>query len=288
MSKSKTILAGLGVVAALGVAALPLASFAEETVSGNVQLDVEVLPAISMTISGNNDGGTHSGGTFTAVSEVEVGVTDVSTYYELSGHTYALTEDSTAQDGKTYYALTTPTYGEINGVFAPAGAASHVVDGYTNGAAVDTDTSSSYTSLLPYDKVEGDRSALASEGTPVNNFGSTITVFTNNNSGYTLSVKDADANTDLTHVSGGFYIPATADGVVVAAGTAGWNYDVTRSGLAALTAKAMTASNVAIDTLSTKTSGGRITYVDYNVATAGDQATGIYTDTIVYTATTNN
>lgn len=60
MSKSKTILAGLGVVAALGVAALSLSSYAAITpasVAGNVDLYVEVQPAIAITIAGNNDAG---------------------------------------------------------------------------------------------------------------------------------------------------------------------------------------------------------------------------------------
>ena len=41
-----------------------------------------------------------------------------------------------------------------------------------------------------------------------------------------------------------------------------------------------------LDTLNEKTQGGRITVVDYNVATDEDQATGVYTTTLVYTATT--
>ena len=57
MTKSTKILAGLGVVAALGTAALPLCSYAASTqsVSGNVEFQVEVKPAIAMTITGNDD-----------------------------------------------------------------------------------------------------------------------------------------------------------------------------------------------------------------------------------------
>ena len=54
MSKSTKIIAALGVVAGLGVAALPMASFAAE-VDDPVDVLVEVEPAIAMTIEGNND-----------------------------------------------------------------------------------------------------------------------------------------------------------------------------------------------------------------------------------------
>ncbi len=60
MTKSKTIIATLGIVAGLGAAALPLASYAA-TVSGNVEVIVEVEPAIAMTIDGNNDSATGYG-----------------------------------------------------------------------------------------------------------------------------------------------------------------------------------------------------------------------------------
>ena len=294
MTKSTKILAGLGVVAALGVAALPLASYAE-TVSGNVQLEVEVLPAIAMTISGNNDSGTPHAA-FKAVT-VETG-DDVSAYYEYDGtnHTYALTSDGTAGAGKTYYEkVTLGSFGEIDNVFAPSGIASKTLDGHTIVASQDTDTSSSYVSILPYSKVEGDRS---NPGATPNNFGSIITVYTNANAGYTLSVKDFDANTDLTHTSGEFHIQARSGSLT--AGTNGWNYDVTRFGshevnfvpteggtaINDITDQAITASDVEIDNWTAKTSNGRVTIVDYNVATDADQATGTYTDTIVYTATT--
>jgi len=61
MTKSKTIIATLGIVAGLGAAALPLCSYATENVSGNVDLYVEVNPAIAMSITGNNDDNTYYG-----------------------------------------------------------------------------------------------------------------------------------------------------------------------------------------------------------------------------------
>lgn len=52
MSKSTKVIAGLGVVAALGVAALPLASFATSGDYGTVAVSATVPDAISMTIDG--------------------------------------------------------------------------------------------------------------------------------------------------------------------------------------------------------------------------------------------
>ena len=57
MSKKSTkIIAVAGVVAGLGVAALPALTFAAST-SGQVTLSAEVQEAIAMTIEGNGDGG---------------------------------------------------------------------------------------------------------------------------------------------------------------------------------------------------------------------------------------
>ena len=89
----------------------------------------------------------------------------------------------------------------------------------------------------------------------------------------------------------------------MSAGTAGWNFDVTKFGtrtgdIWAPTAdgndsitvenNAITPTDATIDSLSTKTSNGRTTYVDYNVATSEDQNAGIYSDTLVYTATADS
>lgn len=294
MSKTTKIIAALGVAAGLGVAALPAFTFADgPSVNGNVQIDVEVQPAIAMTISGNNDSGTTSYADTYTVAETVVGTTDVTGMYEWdsTNSEYIATEDTTALEGKTYYnAPVAPTYGTAK-VAAPAGATT--IDGqdlsnFTKGASGVTAalTSSSFLQILPNQAIEGDRSAQ----TPSNDFGSTITVYTNAASGYTLSVKDADNVTSLMHTSGNYSIPTGADAVV--AGTAKWNFDSTTvtSSYADKTAQAMPANSgtaVVIDQTDAKTNNGSTTIVDYNVATAGDQATGIYTDTIVYTATCN-
>ena len=235
MTKSKTILAGLGVVAALGTAALPLASYATETISGNVDLYVEVLPAIAMTIAGNNDGNS--------------------------------------------------SYGSGNGavdVFNPVTAASSSIDGHTTPATATSVASSSYASILPNAVLNGNDD---------NGFKSTIKVYTNNASGYTLNVKDADNTLALTKVSSTETIPAGTESegsLSLTAGTAAWGYKIDTASADGTGYKAITASDVQVKTKATPTSNGEETKVYYGIATASDQATGVYTDTITYTATTNN
>lgn len=237
MSKTTKIIAALGVVAGLGVAALPAFSYAAETVTGDVDLYVEVVPAIAMTITGNNDDNSH--------------------------------------------------YGSGNGavdVFNPATAASSSIDGHPTPAAPTTTASSSWVSLLPNAVANGDNT---------NGFKSTINVYTNAHSGYTLNVKDADSTTALTKVGSTETIPAgvpesgdtTFD---LAAGTAAWGYVIDNASTTGEGYTPISATDAQVKTRGTKTSGGETTTVYYGVATASDQATGVYTDTIVYTATTNN
>ena len=287
MSKTTKIIAALGVVAGLGVAALPAFTYAVEPITGDVEVQVDVQPAIAMTITGNNDGGANANGVWTAVAS-PTGNPSTSNYYEYNSetHLYAASTDTEVDAEKTYYTLVTPSYNAVAN-YSPSTIKNSVLDGYNvpNADPV-LGTSSSYWTILPNSLLEGDRSSAS----PQNSFGSTVTVYTNNTSGYALSLKDKDANTDLTHTSGQFRIPA--QGSALQAGTAGWNYDVTlvagetRTPLS--TNNAISAAGADIDSLNTKTSGGRTVVVDYNVATNADQATGVYTDTIVYTATTND
>ncbi len=233
MSKKSTkIIAVAGVVAGLGVAALPALTFAAESVSGSVDLYAEVVPAIAMTITGNNDNNSH--------------------------------------------------YGSGNGavdVFNPATAASSVIDTHTTPATATTVASSSWISLLP--------NAVAN-GNDTNGFKSTINVYTNAHSGYTLKVKDADATLALTKVGSTETIAALAADGSLSAGTPAWGYKVDTASTDGTGYKAITAADVDVKTKATPTSGGEETIVYYGVATAATQATGVYTDTITYTATTNN
>ena len=249
MTKSKTIIATLGIVAGLGAAALPLTSYATQTqqsVSGNVDLYVEVQPAIAMSITGNNDTNTYYG-----------------TQYD-DNDTPEDTSDDTPSDNAAVHVKNPSGASTING---------QNVSSYEVGAA--TKASSSYLSILPNTKIDGN---------DTNNFKSTITVYTNSTSGYVLNIKDANSDLALNRITTtqdttADSIPAKAD---FAVGTdAGWAYKAGEGSYAAIT-----ASDAAITTKNTKTSGGDATVVYYGVATKADQATGVYTDTITYTATT--
>ena len=60
MSKKSTkIIAAAGVVAGLGVAALPAMTFATQSVNGSADIYAQIDPAIAMSITGNNDDNSH-------------------------------------------------------------------------------------------------------------------------------------------------------------------------------------------------------------------------------------
>ncbi|MBQ3325739.1 hypothetical protein IJG79_01140 [Candidatus Saccharibacteria bacterium] len=223
MSKKSTkIIAAAGVVAGLGVAALPALTFATSTVAGEVELTAEVNEAIAMTIKGNAD--------------------------PSSG------EPAVQQPGVD--------------VYTPTGATT--IDGHPVGSLYDStnlETSSSAVSLLPN---AADTTTATSE----------IKVYTNAAAGFTLSVKDADTITALTHTDGESTIPA---GATITAGTAAWGY----KGGSVANFAAISATDAEVYTQSAPTSGGQTINMVYGVSTASDQKTGTYTDTIIYTATTN-
>ena len=218
MSKKSTkIIAAAGVVAGLGVAALPAMTFATSTVAGEVTLSAEINEAIAMTILGNGDGSTAGVDTYT-----------------------------------------------------PTGATT--IDGHPVGTLYNPEAlqnSSSTVSLLPN----------AADTTTAT---SAVTVYTNAAGGYTLSVKDADSVTALTRTGEGTQ-PTIPAGTTITAGTSAWGY----KGGSVTNFAAISATDATVYTQSAPTSGGQTTNMTYGVSTASDQATGTYTDTIIYTATTN-
>ncbi|MBR2600852.1 hypothetical protein IKE07_01815 [Candidatus Saccharibacteria bacterium] len=231
MSKKSTkIIAAAGVVAGLGVAALPALTFAE-SVAGQVQVKAIVDSAIAMTITGNDDASTS---------------------------------------------------GPVN-VYAPSGATEINSYGTDGGQAAGTaydplalQTSGSKTNILPNQAKTDDA-----------NFKSTIKIWTNAN-GYTITLKDGDTDTSL--VSGTNSIPAvgTVSDNAIEAGSAAWGYKVGSTASTWLAVPASTASAASIKADGSAGADGETTEVYYAVSTAANQATGTYTDTIVYTATTNN
>ncbi len=295
MSKTTKIVAALGIVAGLGVAALPSFTYATQvpqTITGDVDVIVEVQPAIAMTITGNNDNGAQATTvSYTAVAD-PTGNPSESGYYERTGdagsYIYTASTDTEVASGKTYYTQdAAKSYAPVAN-FAPSGIADQTLDGYSVPATATLGTSSSYTEVLPNATVTGAAS---------NGFRSTITVYTNAAGGYTLTLKDKDTDNALTNVNGAT-IPATS-ATSLTAGTAAWGYKVfstggNHEGAGAtetgdtdwLAVPISTGTAATIRTKDTKTSGGDQTIVDYGAATAADQATGIYGDVIVYTATT--
>ena len=244
MTKSSKIITGLGLVAALGIAIVPASSFATDPyVNGQVEVDVEVLPAIAMTITGNNDNN---------AANITSGAYTAGTYQAVDNYDHDGGETET----------------ETGSVMNHASA--HI-----------TGVSSSYASLLPNNKVDG------AFGDGANGFGSTITVYTNDSDGYTLTLKDADTTTALTNEDG----ETIAAGTTITAGTSNWAYkimvqdgtDVASPVYAAIAASTATAAQIT-QTDDATTTAGSVSKVAYGVSTKSDQKTGIYADTIVYTA----
>ena len=137
--------------------------------------------------------------------------------------------------------------------------------------------------IMPSSKIDG------AFGDSANGFGSTITVWTNNSDGYTLTLKDSDTTTDLMNANG----DKIAAGTTIEAGTSNWAYkiisqdgtNVSVPAYAAIVSSEGTAAQIAQTNAKTSTSGS-VSTVAYGVSTSNAQPTGIYADTIVYTATT--
>lgn len=239
MSKKSTkIIAAAGVVAGLGVAALPAMTFAAETIKAGVNVKAIVNEAIAMTITGNDDT------TWQTAAETPVSVTGDSIF--------------APTDAKMIN-----SYNTSNG------------EAYVDGTTDIRYASGSKAELLPNAKIDGD-------GT--NGFKSLITVYTNSANGYTITVQDEDASTDLVLGNNVDTIPA---GTTIAAGTSAWGYTLTSgSSYAAVPASTGTAASIKSD--GSAFADGEQTTVYYGVSTKAAQKSGIYTDKIVYTAATKN
>ncbi len=117
-----------------------------------------------------------------------------------------------------------------------------------------------------------------------------IYVTTNSGSGYTLSLIDSDNNNSL---STGTYTIAPISSLPVASTNPGWaihidgdqaqGVDVWR----AMPAAGSSAIIVKNYQATRQTVTEDLSKVTYGVATSNDQGSGTYTDTVVYTATTN-
>lgn len=106
------------------------------------------------------------------------------------------------------------------------------------------------------------------------------TVSTNDLDGYTLTVKDSDTTTALTSAASDT-IPT---GTSIVAGTSAWG--IKGGDLSSYTAMVASDSQAPVTILANGTAeaADETTTITYGVSTANNQATGTYTDTIVYTA----
>ena len=234
MSKSTKIIAALGVVAGLGVAALPLSSYATDgTVSGNVTISATITDSIAMRIKSNSDSGNENAESGYGVVQYNPGS------MQNSGDPTATTGPSLAS-----VSLAANTY--------------------------------SYDTL--YSDIE-----------------------VRSNTGYfKVTLQDADTTNTLDGASAS--IPAvsteSAGNDPTPSGTlnqytAGWGYHVgavaEQDAASTVWSAVPTTAASSADTIVEHTAsnwGGTATRVVYGVAT-GQTATGTYTDTVVYTATTD-
>lgn len=127
----------------------------------------------------------------------------------------------------------------------------------------------------------------------------TVTVSTNNSTGYTLTLKDSDSVTDLSNGSNTIGAHSGTVGAPTALANNSWGYHV--DGLAAFGGSGSAESNVTssaikyagisataatIKTTNTTASGDTVT-VWYGVKADTTKPSGTYSDTVTYTATTN-
>lgn len=108
---------------------------------------------------------------------------------------------------------------------------------------------------------------------------SSVTVNTNHLSGFTLNIKDSDAETGLTGTGGTIAAGTTLDGTASA-----WAY----KGGDKATYTAITATDVALKTTSAPTTAdGETVEITFAVAADEDQAAGTYTGGVTVTAVAN-
>lgn len=281
MTKTTKVIAALGVVAGLGVAALPLSSYAADgvSVSSNVKVETTITSALAMRIQSNNDGKS-----YTAVTPENGADPSTKGWYEKDGDVYNKSTDTSVADGKTYYAQS-DAYGFIG--YEP------------NSAKAEADAAAiAGPSLATGLELSANQADLTS-------LWSNIEVRSNTGK-FKVQLIDADDNTSLNLAT-----PSTTENEFIpaqngepAAATAGWavkggdisdwtkmpknassDYDAESS--------TGTAAETALTVLANSTNGttplaySAATKVNYGIA-SGITKTGVYSDIITYTATATN
>lgn len=235
MSKSTKVIAALGVVAGLGVAALPAMTYAIST-DGAVKLEVEIEPAIAISIESSPTSSTVA--------------TSTGVYY-----------NSTPAGAQANWNITGTPYA--------------AKDGTTN---LFTNWSSAKVSMT--------------QNSANRDMQSIVKVYTNNAGGYDLNLADEDSDNSL-RLDASNEIPAISAAGAISGGTAAWGYHLVgasetidgNTSYSPVPISTGTAATVGTQAAPSASTGDTYT-VNYGVATAAVQATGTYSDVIVYTATT--
>lgn len=270
-TKKTKIAVALGIFAGFGVAAIPMASYAENDVAGDVQVQTEVAPSLAMRIKSNADD-------YTYTEVTPVGTENPSTegWYVESDGVYSLTDDATVQAGTTYYTRSATDFGFIG--YNPATA-----QGPTDPAAV---AGPSQATGLTLSSNQADTTTLYSNIQVRSNTGK-----------FKLEVADTDADTALRNSGGSTtanqYIPAgvttTTQGgnTVVDPTVAGWALkggDVsTWTAVPASTGTPLVISALGTNGVAPLAYSSNVT-VNYAVA-SGLTKTDTYGDVVTYTAT---
>ncbi|MBQ3306445.1 hypothetical protein IJH02_03380 [Candidatus Saccharibacteria bacterium] len=281
MSKTTKIIAALGVVSGLGVAAMPALTFADTSVSGNVKVEVEITPAIAMKIHSNNDQNNY---TYNAVTPEGSENPSEEGWYVLDNGDYVASEDTTVQPGTTYYEqIDGGNFGFVG--YEPASAQASGDLAPNAGPSLATG--------LQLSANQADLTTLWSD------------IYVRSNTGsFKIELNDADDDTALRNASvsttANEFIPAQSGEPVAA--TAGWavsvddsttwvavpagassDYDAEQgTGTAAETPLTVLASGTNTTNPLAYSAAKR---VNYGIA-SGLTKTGVYSDIITYTATT--
>ena len=148
------------------------------------------------------------------------------------------------------------------------------------------------TGAVTDDGCDGDEqevsTTLLPNGADTTSMYTNIYVSTNSGSGYTLTLTDTDNNTNLQTPAGDTISPINV--LPVGGSNPGWAIQVDgESSWQAMPANnsvsPIVVKNYSPDPAATVTND--LSKVTYGVAASSDQATGIYTDTVTYTATAN-
>lgn len=264
MTKTTKVIAALGVVAGLGVAALPAFTYADgQSVTGDSHIYVRIPNAIAMTITGNND--------------------DQSCYADSSISPVIAANGSKVINAETITGTTVDYTDE------------GTVDGLEVTSTNKTSDGVNATTKTLTESTKGASSAcvtLNQNAADLTTAFNTVTVYTNNGAGYTLSAKAKTANL----VNGDYHIDPLTAGTAPAAGDGTWGFKLSTTDTDIKTGEGIasgyddwavvpSASAQTIASESVATTGGTAYKVQYGVGTKADQAAGVYKDTVTFTAT---